>query len=160
GNVQPRIGVVYELTPKTLVRAGYGLFYDTIGVNRSAAIQTGFTATTPINASLDNGLTFVATTANPFPSGLQSPAGAGGGLTTNLGQSLTVYPVRRQQPYAQRWAIGVQRLLPGEFLIDLSYVGNRGDHLPVAREINALDPRYMSRSSERDQKAIDFLSEK
>jgi hypothetical protein len=127
---------------------------------RQAAIQTGFTATTPINASLDNGLTYVATTANPLPNGLQSPLGAAGGLTTNLGQSLAIYPVRRQQPYAQRWAVSVQRLLPGEFLIDVGYVGNRGSHLPVARELNPISRQYLSQSPERDQKTIDFLSEK
>jgi hypothetical protein len=105
-------------------------------------------------------LTYVATTANPFPNGLQSPIGASGGLATNLGQSLTIYPAQRQQPYAQRWAVSLQRLLPGQFLIDLGYVGNRGTHLPVARELNPINPQYLSRSAERDQKTIDFLSEK
>jgi hypothetical protein len=159
-NFQPRLGLAYELNDKTVVRAGYGIYYDTIGVNRSPAIQTGFTATTPINASLDNGLTYVATTANPFPNGLQSPLGAPGGLTTNLGQSLTVYPVNRSQPYAHRWALSVQRLLPGQFLVDVGYVGNRGVHLPVMRELNPINPQYLSQSPERDQKTIDFLSEK
>jgi hypothetical protein len=159
-NFQPRLGLAYKLTPSTVLRAGYGLFYDTLGVNRSAAIQTGFTATTPINTSLDNGLSYVATTANPFPNGLQAPLGAAGGLTTNLGQSLTVYPLRRQQPYAQRWSVGIEQLLPGEFLIDAAYVGNRGRHLPVLRELNAIPPQYSSRSPERDQQTIDFLSQK
>jgi hypothetical protein len=160
GNLQPRLGAALEINDKTVLRGGYGIFYDTIGVNRSSAIQTGFTATTPINGSLDNGLTYAATTVNPFPNGLQSPIGAAGGLTTNLGQSLTVYPVQRQQPYAQRWAVSIQRLLPGQFLIDVGYVGNRGSHLPVGRELNPINPQYLSRSPERDQKTIDFLSEK
>jgi hypothetical protein len=160
GNVQPRLGAAFEINDKTVLRGGYGLFYDTIGVNRSLAIQTGFTATTPITASFDNGLIYAATTANPFPDGLQSPVGAAAGLTTNLGQSLTVYPLQRQQPYAQRWAVGVQRLLPGQFLIDVGYVGNKGSHLPVARELNPINPQYLSHSTERDQKTIDFLSQK
>src|ERR1035441_3652605 len=76
-------------------RAGYGIFYDTIGVNRTPEVQTGYTATTPIQASLDNGLHFVATTANPFPNGLLAPQGSSAGLQTNLGQALTVYPDRK-----------------------------------------------------------------
>jgi len=159
-NFLPRVGVAYQISEKTVVRAGYGVFYDTIGVNRSPAIQTGFTATTPINASLDNGLTYIATTANPFPNGLQSPLGASGGLATNLGQSLTVYPVRRKQPYAERWALSLQRLFARQFLVDVGYVGNRGIHLPVDRELNPMNPQYLSRSPERDQKTIDFLSQK
>jgi len=160
GNLLPRIGLAYQINEKMVVRGGYGIFYDTIGVNRSPAIQTGFTATMPIIASLDNGLSYAATTANPFPNGLQSPLGASGGLATNLGQSLTVYPVHRLQPYAQRWALSLQRLFAGQFLLDVGYVGGRGLHLPVDRELNPINPQYLSRSPERDQGAIDFLSQK
>ena len=158
-NFLPRFGVVYQITHSTVLRAGYGIFFDTIGINRSLAIQTGFTATTPIVASLDNGQHFIATTADPFPNGLLAPAGASGGLATNLGQSLSVYPVHRKQPYAQRWALGVQRLLPGQFLVDISYVGNRGLHLPVDRDLNPINPQYLSRSPERDNATIAFLKQ-
>jgi hypothetical protein len=154
----PRIGLAYQLGSKTVFRGGYGIFYDTIGTNRSAAIQTGFTATTPIIPSFDSGVTYAATLANPFPTGLLAPAGAAGGLTTNLGQALTVYPTARVQPYSQRWSFGFQRELPGSFLLDAAYVGNHAIHLPVNRELNASDPRYLSTSSTRDQTAIDFLN--
>ena len=154
----PRIGLAYQLGSKTVFRGGYGIFYDTIGTNRSAAIQTGFTATTPIIPSFDSGVTYAATLANPFPNGLLAPAGSAGGLTTNLGQALTVYPTARVQPYSQRWSFGFQRELPGSFLLDAAYVGNHAIHLPVNRELNASDPRYLSTSSTRDQTAIDFLN--
>ncbi|MGH8100946.1 MAG: hypothetical protein ACREIW_06590, partial [Chthoniobacterales bacterium] len=154
----PRIGLAYQLGSKTVFRGGYGIFYDTIGTNRSAAIQTGFTATTPIIPSFDSGVTYAATLANPFPTGLLAPAGWAGGLTTNLGQGLTVYPTARVQPYSQRWSFGFQRELPGSFLLDAAYVGNHAIHLPVNRELNASDPRYLSTSSTRDQTAIDFLN--
>ncbi|MEJ7607282.1 MAG: TonB-dependent receptor [Bryobacteraceae bacterium] len=159
GNLLPRIGIAWQGDSKTVVRAGYGLFYDTLGTNRSPAIQTGFTASTPIIASFDNGLTYAATTGNPFPNGLQAPAGPGDGLATNLGQSLTVYPIDRVQPYAQRWSFGVQRQLPGKILLEATYVGNKGIRLPVSRELNFTDPKYLSSSPERDQRTIDFLSQ-
>ncbi len=158
-NFMPRIGIAYQLTAKTILRAGYGMFYETIGSNRSSSIQTGFTQSTPVIASRDNGLSFVASTANPFPNGLQAPLGAAGGLTTNLGQGLSFYPTRRLQPYAQRWSFGLQRLLPDDFLVDASYVGNRGTRLSGNRQRNATPAQYLSRLPERDQATIDFLSQ-
>ena len=156
-NFLPRIGFAYQLDDKTVLRGGYGMFYDTIGVNRSPVIQSGFTSTTPIQASLDNGLHFVATTANPFPNGLIPPAGASGGLTTYLGQSLAVYPTKRTQPYSQRWTASVQRTVK-DVLMEVSYVGNKAIRLPVDRNINALPNQYLSTSFFRDQATINALS--
>ncbi len=155
----PRIGLAYQLDSKTVFRGGYGIYYDTLGTNRSPAIQTGFSASTPIIASYDNGLTYNATLANPFPTGLIAPAGASGGLATNLGQALTVYPLDRVQPYTQRWSFGVQRELPGSFLVEGSYVGNHSIRVQVNRELNASNPAYLSRTGARDQSTINFLSQ-
>jgi hypothetical protein len=91
----PRIGLSFRLTPKTTLRAGYGIFHDSIGASKTTAIQTGFSQSTPIQASLDNGLTYVATNANPLPNGLLAPLGPKGGLTTNLNQSLQFYNYHR-----------------------------------------------------------------
>ncbi|HEY2933180.1 MAG TPA: carboxypeptidase-like regulatory domain-containing protein [Acidobacteriota bacterium] len=157
-NLMPRIGLAYKLTEQTILRAGYGIFYDTNGVNGTAPIQVGFSQSTPIQPSLDNGLTFIANNANPFPSGLLKPRGAAGGLTTNLGQDLNFYFRDLTQPYAQRWSFGVQQLLPYQFLVDMSYVGNRGTRLGVFRELNATTAKYLSTSPVRDQKTIDFLT--
>ena len=153
----PRFGFAYQIAPKTVLRGGYGLFFDTLGTNRSPAIQTGFTATTPITPSFDNGLTYSATLANPFPGGLQSPVGSSQGLATNLGQNLTVYAPYRPQPYAQRWSFDVQQELPGGFLLDAGYVGNRGTRLSVARELNYTPAQYLSRTGVRDPATITAL---
>jgi hypothetical protein len=157
-NVMPRVGLAYAVGEATIVRAGYGLYTDTIGVNATRAIQTGFTQTTPIQASLDNGLTFVTSTANPFPGGLLEPLGAAGGLATNLGQALEFYSPDRRHPYSQRWSAGVQQLLPWRFVGDVTYVGNRGSRLPVIRQLNATPAAYLTTNPTRDQATIDFLS--
>ncbi|MFN0105834.1 MAG: TonB-dependent receptor domain-containing protein [Bryobacteraceae bacterium] len=158
-NFMPRIGFALQLAPQTIVRGGYGIFFNTLGVNTILPLQTGFTQSTPIQASLDSGLTYRATTANPFPSGLLQPGGPAGGLATNLGQSLTTYLYPNKQGYAQRWSLGVQHVLPGQLLLDTSYVANRGTRLDVSRELNAPPAEYLSRSPVRDQARIDFLSQ-
>ncbi|HYZ87386.1 MAG TPA: TonB-dependent receptor [Bryobacteraceae bacterium] len=158
-NFQPRIGIAYQLTPKTIIRTGYGIFTGSIGVNYANTIQTGFSQSTPIQPSLDNGLTFVASLANPFPNGLIEPAGAGNGLRTNLGQNIEFWDPNRRNPYAQRWSFGVQRELPKQILIEMSYVGNRITRLPIARNLNALPNQYLSTSRERDQARITFLNQ-
>ena len=88
----PRLGLAYQLAPRTTLRGGYGIFFDTVGVNKTAGQQAGFSQATPIQASINSGLTYVATNANPLPSGLLAPRGAEGGLSTNLGQAVTFYP--------------------------------------------------------------------
>ncbi len=155
----PRIGLAYLLTPNTTVRTGYGIFYDTMGVNTTPALQPGFTQTTPIQASLNSGLSFVATTANPFPTGLLEPLGPAGGLSTNLGQGITYYSPDRTRPYSQRWSFGFQRLLPSQFVLDASYVGNKAIRLPISQSVNFTDRSYLSTLPVRDQPQINFLTQ-
>lgn len=158
-NFQPRIGLAYQLNEKTVFRAGYGTFVGPIGVFYTNTIQTGFSQTTPMQASLDGGLSFLATTANPFPTGLIPAPGASGGLSTNLGQTLDAYDQSRRNPYAQRWSFGFQRQLPKQFLIEVSYVGNRGTRLGVQRDLNALPNQFLSTSPVRDQARITYLTQ-
>lgn len=157
-NFMPRIGLSWMVNPKTVVRAGYGMFYDSIGVNKTSANQTGFAQNTPIQASLDTGLTYVASNANPFPTGLLPPLGASGGLSTNLGQGIDFYNRARTTAYSQRWSMSVQRQW-GEFLGEISYVGNRGVRLGMDRELNATPGQYLSTSPTRDQATIDYLGQ-
>src|SRR5207247_9026828 len=42
--------------------------------------------------------------------------------------------------YSQEWNLFVQRVLPASFVIDLGYVGNRGNKLQLARELNLTNP--------------------
>jgi hypothetical protein len=54
----------------------------------------------------------------------------------------------------------VQRLLPADFLIDVSYVGNRGTRLEIPRNINGVPNHYLSTSFNRDQARIDYLTQR
>jgi hypothetical protein len=158
-NFMPRIGMAYQLTSKTVLRTGWGMFYDTLGVNKSDSIQTGFSQSTPIQASLNSGLTYVATNANPLPNGLIAPRGASGGLSTNLGQNISFFDENRKQAYVQRWSFGLQQALPSQFMTETTYVASRGTRLGVTRQINNTPAQYLSTSGVRDQRTIDFLSQ-
>ena len=71
-NLAPRIGLAYKLTDKTILRAGYGIFYDVVGIDRQDVNQGGFNQSTNIIASLDNGQTYQASIAAPFPNGIEA----------------------------------------------------------------------------------------
>ena len=90
-NFMPRVGFAWQWRPSTVFRGGFGMFYDSLGVNSTSAAQAGFSANTPIQASFDNGLSYVATNANPLPTGLLQPLGAKGGQSTNNGQDIRFY---------------------------------------------------------------------
>jgi hypothetical protein len=158
-NFAPRVGLAWQLNNKTVVRSGYGVFYDTIGIDRNAARQGPFNATTNIIASNNNGLTYQASLANPFPSGISPALGASRGLASYLGQGPSPYYATTVNPYMQRWSLSVQRELPGRTVLEVGYVGNRGTKLPVTRQYSATPAQYLSTSPERDQTAINFLSQ-
>lgn len=132
-NIQPRIGVAYQLTSKWVLRGGYGLYY--LGQN-AAGPNTGFSRPTPLIASTDNNIRPSVTLSDPFPaslfpSGLLQPIGSSQGLATNLGLAVTAQYLERPLPYSQQYSFGIQRQLFNSWLIDASYVGNKTSSLPV-----------------------------
>lgn len=157
-NFAPRVGLAWQLTPETSVRAGYGLFFFPRGADRVGVTQTGFSRTTALVASEDNGRSYIASLADPFPRGALQPLGASEGLSTNLGNSVSFFSPNLKFGYAQRWSLSVQRQLPGRVVVDTAYVGNRSTRLSVNRDLNPTPARYLSKSPERDQAAIDYLS--
>jgi hypothetical protein len=157
-NFSPRFGFAYQVNPQTVLRGGYGLFFEPLGSDVADVDQTGYSQRTNMNPSNDNGLTFRATLADPFPSGYVSPQRDSAGLATNLGLALgTFYPYRKNA-YMQRWSFNIQRQLTRNLMVEIGYIGNRGSELGVSRDFNPIPRQYLSNSPERDQAAIDFLS--
>ena len=156
-NFMPRFGFAYKLTDKTVMRGGYGIFFGFLGQRRGDVIQTGFSSNTFFVPTLNNE-TFIATLSNPFPNGIQEPVGAALGPQTFLGQSVTFFNPDPQTPYMQRWQLGFQHELPGGMVAEASYVGNRGTHIEVTRNLNATPLQHLSRSPVRDQARINYLS--
>ena len=158
-NLSPRIGFAYLIGSSTVLRGSYGMFYQPLGVDREGVIQSGFSSLTSFVPSLDNGQTFIATLSDPFPNGFSQPVGAAGGLQTFLGQDLHFVSPQLHEPYTQRWTLGIQRMLPGKMVLDVSYVGSRSVGLFVNENLNTTPPQYLSTSSSRDQPTIDELSQ-
>jgi hypothetical protein len=168
-NVQPRLGFAYKLSEMTVVRGGLGVY--TVPFIISGNFQPGFSQTTTIVPSNDLGLTFNATLANPFPSGVVAPAGATRGADTFLGQDLNnasgtrFVPLDFTNAQNTRYLISVQRELPNQWLVEGGYTGSHGWNLTTGGggqageiEMNALPPQYLSTSRVRDQANIDFLA--
>ena len=161
-NLMPRIGLAYQLTPKTVIRSGYGVYFENIlgAANVYDLAQPGFSQRTTLVPSLDNGLTFRAGFSNPFPDGILEPVGATAGLKTSLGQAVDFLDPNRTASYTQRWSLNVQRELADRLMLEVGYVGNRATGLRVTEDLNAVPAEYLSTSPERDQAVIDFLTTK
>jgi len=153
---QPRAGFAFQVTPKTVLRGGWGMYMIPFGVD--GVFQPGYSQTTSIVPTLNSGLTFVASLANPFPNGVTPPSGSSGGLTTFLGQTLSITPLDRHTGRVQRWQVGLQRQLPGRVVVEVAYSGTRGANMVVPTNINTIPAQYLSRSPIRDTAAINFLT--
>ncbi|BDC51639.1 hypothetical protein F183_A39540 [Bryobacterales bacterium F-183] len=156
-NLMPRFGFAYQATPKMVIRGGYGMFYGFLGQRRGDVIQSGFSRNTPFVPTID-GATFVNTLSNPFPTGILEPLGAGQGFQTFVGQSITFFNENPRQPQMQRWQVGFQRQLPGSFVWDASYVGNRGSFIEIGQNLNVTPQRYLSTASTRDNARNAYLT--
>lgn len=151
-NVGPRLGVAYQLTSNTVVRAGYGISYmpsvmQAAGTTGTSGMQ-GFTSTTNANFTFDNMRTIHTTLDTPFRDGFNLPLGPEGGEATDLGFGIgSSFFDDVRSGMIQQWNLNIQRQFPGDILVEIGYLGSRGTHLPDGdggRSYNQLSPELMA----------------
>ena len=127
--IGPRMGLAYQITPKTVLRAGWGLVYTGTPVSNlasNAVSSTPFSASSPFASAMslkDGSPLTPAQYAWPnFSPGLY-PAGP-----SIIGVSpMSVIDQNAGRPARQnQWSIGLQREIFRNLVIDGSYVANRG----------------------------------
>jgi hypothetical protein len=85
------------------------------------------------------------------------PVGAGLGLLTSAGNSISAFPSELKRQYMQRWQVSIQRQIAKGTLVEVAYVGNRGNRLFVDRQYDPLPAHYLSTSPVRDNTLVNAL---
>jgi Carboxypeptidase regulatory-like domain/TonB dependent receptor len=136
-NFGPRIGVAWAITPKTILRAGYGLYWDAVPARSQYAQNdlelavwpdaTAFAGTANTGASLANiiqlqnqGFATPLPTINPWRP------------TNTFGDDPNY-----KDGYSQQWHLEVQRQITPTILVAVSYVGSKNGRLPYTGFANA-----------------------
>jgi len=142
----PRIGFAYSINNKTVLRGGYGIFYEPLKEG-SFADQDGLgffnrQTITPTNGGptqIDAGVTRVFPDSGPFTPDGQN--GSNGVITVpaNTGRPADI----------QTWNLDIQRQITSNLFVSVAYVGSKGTHLPALNIIpNQTNPTYLSLGSD------------
>jgi len=131
-NFAPRVGFAYRIGDdnRTVLRGGYGIFYDQLVVGNGEYQNYGLGPPYVLVKNYTNTTTLApATWANPFPAGVAAGSISPFGIDPDL-----------PTPYRQQWSFGIQRELVSNLLLDVSYLGSNGIHLPLRYNINQPAP--------------------
>jgi hypothetical protein len=150
-NPAPRVGFAWDPwgDGKTSIRGGYGVFFEhgtgneanTGSLEASAPRVLSMTQPLPANYSCIGNVGY-GNSANPectSPLGYFlgiSPPPAGSAFPLDV----TSIPTKAVWPYAQQWSFGIQRQVSRANVVNLAYVGSKGTHLTVERQLNQLQP--------------------
>ncbi len=166
----PRIAVAYQLDSKTVLRAGYGMYFDTLNALNEGLSQTNFSRTTSANITNDFGSTWlvgnpaggVPPAADPFPvradgTRFDVPTRNALGLMAVQGRGFTFNGDDIRRARQQRWRFGVQRQFGTSWVIDAAYAGSSSGRVYIDRPQNALPERYWSSGTQRNDNNATFL---
>lgn len=128
----PRVGVAYQVLPKTVVRGGYGRSFD-IGVfgsifghaaTQNLPILANQVVTTTTGVL---GHAFTLAQGPPAPTPVAVPSN---GLLPNPGAAVNSHgrPNPLRLPSLDAWNVGLQQSLTPTISLTIAYVGNKGTH--------------------------------
>ena len=126
----PRIGVSYQIDPKTVVRLGYGRSFD-IGVFGSIFGHT-VTQNLPVLVNQsppgDNHTAIFTLTTGPTAF-VFDPIPANGLIPFKDGANTKIRPTKMRLPTLDAWNLAVERQLSSSMTAEVAYVGNKGTHV-------------------------------
>jgi hypothetical protein len=146
GMVSPRLGFAWTANPATVVRGGFGVFFQPFNLF-AGPVEI-------VQNSLGEPVEFVATgeqlavlgIAYPAPSSTVRPLVSGSCNTTNFtcpqGRVFitdSALDLNRKNPYSLQWSLGISRRLTETLAFDIGYVGNKGQRLTFSPESNRPD---------------------
>ncbi len=137
-NFAPRIGLAYQLTKNTVIRAGGGIYYATDNANELQFEIVG--------APFYSSQTLTATTPRLSVSNLFPAAGVGASFnpfTLNL---------HNRTPYISQWTFDIQHTFASNNFVEIGYAGNTGQKLPQRYNPDSgiVDPTDMIPLSKRE----------
>jgi hypothetical protein len=136
-NVGPRLGLAYTVSPRTVVRGGYGVSYvhfhraggaNILPINGPQVINAVVVQTNPLDPGFRR-------TEQGYPAGLTDPSQFNP-LTANV----TYMPRDYHSSSVQSWFASVQRELGRNMILDLAYVGNAADDMLLFANFNQARP--------------------
>ncbi len=136
-NFGPRLGLAYGVTPKTVVRGGWGVSYvhnqrtgaaDLLPINGPQVINAVITQTNPADRAF-------LPTESGYPANLTAPS-TFNPLTANI----SYIPNDYHSGIVQSWFASVQRQFGPEMLLDVAYVGNAANDLVLIANYNQAAP--------------------
>ena len=155
-DVAPRLGLAYSVTPKTIVRSGYGIFWipNYVAYSLNPGNDMVNAASTTFTGTVD-GIHPYSSISLPFPNGISPPPGRTLGLRgtqqflTEVVQSITEVD-RNNHPegYMQQWSLSVERQFPAQFSLVAAYVGSKGTHLAqYSQQVNQISDGLVSQAA-------------
>lgn len=157
-NLGPRLGVAWQFAPKTVLRVGYGMYFDTMSARSQwaeNAIQASiWPFTQGVNYTFNNAPNGSAPSTTTFPicnsaatcgtaSGYSSSSFEGAiGLTNPVVQpnpwSLGGYAndPTYSDPWSQQWQVNIERQLTPSSMISAAYAGSKTYRLDYTGKAN------------------------
>ncbi len=146
----PRLGIAYQITPKTVFRAGVGIAYDgtatAVTGTGSASPANNFSAPAFGEPSMTLGVGVPQAYVLPWPN-LSPGAYPNPNFPASLNGMTSVVDQNAGRPARQiQWSAGLQREIIKDLVVDVAYVGNRGAWWLSSNldNYNALTPQILA----------------
>ena len=136
-NLAPRVGFSWNAKKRTVVRGGYGIFYNHSNRQGREGLL-GFNFPFIVQGDTNIGGSNTLKAENAF---MRLATGVPPGFVDATKVSVPSLARKAQDPfqrttYVQQWNFGLQQELAQDVLFELAYVGNRGLKLAAFRNLN------------------------